>query len=153
MDDLTKNFLTYNYAESKDLAKSFLTLISAILVFSITFSDKVVNFQNATRQTRVLLITSWVLFVGSIVLCGISLVYYYNALWLAVNCGWNCKEPLFGILRLSPTRVLVIGNNCILLAGVSFVLGLTALVWSAVNSIRDLSAIKTDILPDETGDD
>jgi hypothetical protein len=37
MDQVTKDFLTYDYAEAKDLAKSFLTLIAAILVFSITF--------------------------------------------------------------------------------------------------------------------
>ena len=44
MDDYIKDFLTYDYAEAKDLAKAFLTLISVILVFSITFSDKVINF-------------------------------------------------------------------------------------------------------------
>jgi hypothetical protein len=153
MDDFTKIFLTYNYGEAKDLAKAFLTLISAILVFSITFSDKVVNFQNASRRTRVLLTLSWVLFVGAIVLCGISLLFYYNSLWLAVHCAWNCTAPLFGVIRPSPTRVLVIGNNCILLAGMSFVLGLIALVLSAISSIRDISPVKVDIPADETGED
>ena len=57
MDPNVEIFLKYEYAEATNLAKSFLTLIAAILVFSVTFSERVVGFQTAGRSSRVLLVT------------------------------------------------------------------------------------------------
>ena len=48
MDPSIKDFLAYDYMEAKDMAKAFLTLVSAILVGTITFSEKIVNFETAT---------------------------------------------------------------------------------------------------------
>jgi hypothetical protein len=42
-----QDFLKYDYAETKDLSKSFLTLVAAILVFSLTFSEKIVDFSTS----------------------------------------------------------------------------------------------------------
>lgn len=51
-------FLKYNYAETKDLAKAFLTLASAILAFSVTFAEKVVDLQNSQPAPRILIMGS-----------------------------------------------------------------------------------------------
>ena len=48
-------FLRYDYTETKDLAKAFLTLVSSILVISITFSEKVLGGQSARWRSRLAL--------------------------------------------------------------------------------------------------
>jgi hypothetical protein len=65
-------FLKYHFAETKDLLKAFLTLLSATLVFSIAFAEKIVNFQASTKAARAFLVSCWVLLVGAIVLTGVS---------------------------------------------------------------------------------
>lgn len=60
MEQSIWNFLTYDYGEAKDLAKAFLTLVSAVLVGTITFSEKIVNFQTASFIQRRLVIGSWI---------------------------------------------------------------------------------------------
>jgi hypothetical protein len=67
-----KDFLTYDYAETKDLGKAFLTLISAVLVFSMTFSDKVIDFPRAGRGARLTLFVGWACFALAIIICGIA---------------------------------------------------------------------------------
>jgi hypothetical protein len=51
-DAFFETFLKYDYAETKDLAKDFLTLVSAILVFSLTFAEKIVNFHWSMEAQR-----------------------------------------------------------------------------------------------------
>jgi hypothetical protein len=41
-DSPQQKFLVFLYPEIKDLAKHFLTLISGVLVFSVTFSEKII---------------------------------------------------------------------------------------------------------------
>jgi hypothetical protein len=48
-DSPQEKFLKFLYPEIKDLAKHFLTLLSGILVFSVTFSEKIVPVSEATR--------------------------------------------------------------------------------------------------------
>jgi len=50
MNQLNDMFMRYDYAEAKDLCKHFLTTVIAVLVFSLTFADKIVNF--AAAQDR-----------------------------------------------------------------------------------------------------
>jgi hypothetical protein len=47
-----KTFLDFVYPEVKDLCKHFLTLVTGILVFSVTFSEKIVIFQTAGKWAR-----------------------------------------------------------------------------------------------------
>src|SRR5689334_5634133 len=102
MDDSTKDFLTYDYGEAKDLAKSFLTLVSAILVGTITFSEKIVNFQTASTAQRLLVIASWTFFVLSIVLSGVAIVLDYNSVLTAVSCGNRTCDVLLPLrIRVS----------------------------------------------------
>ena len=67
-------FLKYNYPETKELCLHFLTLITAVLVFSLNFAEKAINFQNSTQGKRLVIIMSWCLFVLAIVFCGLGLV-------------------------------------------------------------------------------
>ena len=50
-----------DYGETKDTAKAFSTLITAVFVASITFSEKIVNFQNANRLSSFAMFVSWTL--------------------------------------------------------------------------------------------
>src|SRR3954467_9801709 len=54
-----EGFIKYNYGESKELGKLFITVLSGILLFSINFSDKVGGIQNAPPYYRFLLLGSW----------------------------------------------------------------------------------------------
>jgi hypothetical protein len=145
MDDNIKAFLTYDYTEAKDLAKSFLTLVSAILVGTITFSEKIVNFQTASRVRKGLVVGSWSAFVGAIVFAGLALVYYYNALLAGRICGASRSAPAnspytYVNCALYPyDSIMVIGNWVMFAAGALFVLGLLALVISAIIAVKPLT--------------
>lgn len=82
-------FMQYHYAEVKDLAKTFLTLVSAVLVLSLTFSDKIVDFLNASRTQKAYLVITWVLFITSIIFFGVALCY------LAVEGGMALYDDHF----------------------------------------------------------
>jgi hypothetical protein len=132
MDEITKNFLTYDYPEAKDLAKSFLTLIAAILVFSITFSEKIIGFQTAARSKKVFLVMSWVLFFIAIICCGVAIVINYSAILEAVDCGLSPCDSPHGWNYWDEFNA---GNGIMGIAGVSFGLGLISLIVSALLSI------------------
>ncbi|MBD5654665.1 MAG: hypothetical protein IAI50_05730 [Candidatus Eremiobacteraeota bacterium] len=42
------DYLKYNFATTQDLAKQFITVVSGVLVFSLTFAEKVVPLGSAT---------------------------------------------------------------------------------------------------------
>ena len=136
MDPNVEIFLKYEYAEATNLAKSFLTLIAAILVFSVTFSERVVGFQTAGRSSRVLLVTSWSLIFISIITCGVAIVFFYNSDVLAVECGAAPCAVMDGVL---PPGYYIVrydtGNLLMGAAGVFFVLGLLSLIISALTSL------------------
>lgn len=71
-DSPAQLFLKYNYVETKDLAKHFLTFVSSILVFSLTFSEKIAGFPKAPLATRRLLVGAWCFMLISILGCGWS---------------------------------------------------------------------------------
>ena len=52
VDAATDLFETFDYPEYKDLAKTFLTLLSATLVASIAFAEKVVDVNRAASDRR-----------------------------------------------------------------------------------------------------
>ena len=74
-----ETFLQYIYPQTKDLCLHFLTLVSGILVFSVTFSEKIVGFHTAGVWARRLLLAAWVLFVTSIIAGGASLTMLFLA--------------------------------------------------------------------------
>ena len=76
-------FVTREYAEAKDLGKTFLTLLVAVFVASITFSEKIVDFTRSGRLSRAAMITCWILLLTSIASCGAGLALIANAAYYA----------------------------------------------------------------------
>jgi hypothetical protein len=122
-DFLSENFLKYDYAETKDLAKSFLTLVSAILVFSLTFAEKIVDFQKASRFLKAMMVTSWGMFIIAISLAGLAICFISLA-------GGSAVYRYPGFLGQATTAW-----ELMIVAGGTFVLGLVVLVIAAGFSV------------------
>jgi len=71
LPESSEMFLKYDYAETKDLCKHFLTLVTAVL----TFSEKIVDYRNATPLAKYLLLARRIMFLVAIIACGVGLVY------------------------------------------------------------------------------
>jgi hypothetical protein len=116
-------FVKYNYAEAKDLAKSFLTLTSAVLAFSIAFSDKVVNFATARHSAKVAMAVAWSLIVLSVILSGSAICFI----------AWAAGAAVYGTSDIGlPAQISYL---LLLLSGAAFVGGLIAMVMSAMISL------------------
>jgi energy-coupling factor transporter transmembrane protein EcfT len=122
-------FFKYEYGETKDLLKTFLTLLSGVLVFSLAFAEKIVNFSQSTLKTRALLIFAWTCFVLSIIMCGLSLC----AISAAAGIVIYGEIPLAGFdwdsLALASWALVIA-------AGITFVMGLCLLILAAATSMR-----------------
>lgn len=119
-------FLKYNYTETKELCLHFLTLITAVLVFSLNFSEKVFDFQNSSKKNRLTVIIGWCLFLLSIILCGLGLVFNSVA-------GGDAVYAQKDYMNWAQYSYL-----SILFSGIFFVLGLCLTMISAVNSRKNL---------------
>jgi hypothetical protein len=118
------NFLKYAFAETKDLALHFLTVVTAVLVFSLTFAEKIVNFNSAGRSARLFISVSWCSLLLSIVSCGIAICY------VALSGGAASANG-------DPRQYLPPMHNailCLSIAGVLFVLALVTLIIAALTS-------------------
>ena len=114
-------FMKYDYAETKDLCKDFLTLVTGILVFSLTFSEKIVDFRRSAKAAKFLLFSSWTLFIASIICCGIGLTYLALAGGQAVHGSGNYYLQL-----ASKCYACVVGS------GLCFITGLISLVLAGM---------------------
>lgn len=123
-----EDFLKYNYAETKDLSKHFLTLVSGLLVFSLTLSDKVVGFGSASWPVRLALVVAWASMLGAIIACGLGLVFITLA---AGDAAYKGSSYLTIAAR---------AYNAIVVAGALFILGLVLLIASATASLAMPSA-------------
>jgi hypothetical protein len=117
-------FLKYDYVEAKDLCKQFLTLNVAVVVFSLTFSDKVVGFAEASQASKVLLVSSWTCLLASIVGCGSSLAF------ISVAAGRVVYNERSDYQHISERTLVGIG-----LSGTVFVVGLTLLAVAAARTV------------------
>jgi len=120
-DEQSKIFLQYNYAEMKSLCTQFLTVVTAVLVFSLAFSEKIVEFQKATTLTRSLLISAWCLFFFAIILGGLAL--YYVA--LTGGQALANRPELYTATQTTAMKRAICGGGC-------FAAGLMALMLSAI---------------------
>jgi hypothetical protein len=73
MDERARLFIERDFAETKDLAKAFLTLLTAVLVASITFSEKIVDVNRSGWWPRGLMIGSWIMVLVAIASSGAGL--------------------------------------------------------------------------------
>jgi len=119
MDDTITKFMQYDYKEVKDLSTQFITLITAVLIFSLTFSEKVVEFKNAQQPIRNLLLISWSLFLASIVGCGLCLVLNTYA---ASEMLYNEGQQSNAFMASHYSALSLLGAGCM------FVIGLVLLI-------------------------
>lgn len=113
-------FFKIDYSESKDLAKAFLTLVTAVFVASVTFSEKIVDMKTASNWAKTSMLLCWLLLLIAIAACGSGLVYMIFALgtinyeYLQV---WG-HETRALILFVTSGIAFGIGLFCMLFAGI-----------------------------------
>lgn len=132
VDRKAEIFLKGDFAESKDLAKSFLTLLTAVLVASITFSEKIVDVQRSGWWPRGLMITSWICLLIAIAACGAGLAL------ITIAAGYSSYDPHLNYRIFEFKAVKLFGG-----AGISFGCGLVALLVAGIVSLVDRSHAKT----------
>ena len=98
----------------------FLTLVTAVLAFSLSFAERVFDFPNATKAKRLLVISGWCFYLLSIILCGLGLVV--NSL-----AGGDAVYRRENFARLGEWAYLFI-----ILAGFFFIFGLIFSIFSAI---------------------
>jgi hypothetical protein len=129
-------FMQYHYSEVKDLSKTFLTLVSAVLVVSLTFSEKIIDFPKASNTQRAFLVITWVLFIISIIFCGVALCY------LALAGGSALYDEHFDPLASSGDggAFAVMASFALLGAGTFFTCGLATLIIAAALAVWNRKA-------------
>lgn len=115
------DFIKYDFAITQDLCKQFITVVTAVLVFSLTFSEKIVNFSTAKKYLRVLLGLSWASMLFAIVACGLGLTY------ICIAGG----EAVYGHEGGYPIAAWT-SYKWIIAAGISFIIGLSSLILVAI---------------------
>ena len=78
-----EKFLARDYTDFKDIGKAFLTLLSATLVASITFSEKIVDVGKAELLPLSTMIVCWVLLLLAIISLIFGLAFMGHAAWTA----------------------------------------------------------------------
>jgi len=117
-------FLKYDYTETKDMCKQFLTLVSAILVTSLTFSDKITSLGDTSSTSKWLMLVAWSSFLLAIIFCGIGLLIITIAAGNAAGGGSTYRHTAYR------SYVLIV------LAGVCFVSGLILLIATALKALN-----------------
>ena len=135
--ELTEMVFKFDYGETKDLLKTFMTLISGTLVVSVAFAEKIIGVKNSDRAARNLLITCWAGLVAALVLCGIAtcLVAMYMAKVVygeGFLPGWH--GPDFAV----PGLILLV------LAGGTYVAALICMILASIRSMNQNIASATE---------
>jgi hypothetical protein len=130
-------FLKYDYAQTVDLGKAFITLLSAILVLSVTFAEKIINWEKADNSSKTLLLGCWGLLIIAIIFCGASLTLAFAAAVAAAHKEISWGVPLYGAienyLEAASFAWFLMG-----IAGCSFVLSIIRLPIVALLKMRTL---------------
>lgn len=87
---LTELFLKYDYPETRDLMKAFLTVVSATLAFSVTFSDRIVRTRRPDKTIGRYMLLSWGFFFGALGCGGVSVVL----IAVAAGCAIYHEIPI-----------------------------------------------------------
>jgi len=111
-----KDYLELKYPATEYVLWQFLILISATLVMSIAFSEKIIDFQKSQGLQRKIVFVTWTLFVLALVSCGCGLYLTYLTAEAAMaaptnlalmarvrSLGWTSylAQDLAGLLYLS----------------------------------------------------
>ena len=128
-------FIDLGYDEIKTISIRFLTLLTAILVFSITFSEKVVNFDTAKARTKWVLISGWICLVSAITFDGIGIALNVYALASALY-DQSINEAVGNFKSISYLEFTVRALVSMILGGIFFVFGLVLIVYSGIMSFQ-----------------
>lgn len=132
-DANAKRFVTVNYVETKDLAKTFLTLLTAVFVGSITFSEKIINLREAGWLNRGLIVLVWFALLASITMCGCGLAF------MTLAAGQATHRP-----ELDYTPLQSQSSVMFILSGLSFGAGLILMMLAAIVAMIDTPARRTE---------
>lgn len=115
-----KLFLEFIYPEARDLCKHFLTLNSGILVFSVTFAEKVVSFSSAPAKTKGWLVGAWILYALSFILGGTSVAGLFLSAGQAqsADASWNALMVASGYTLFTACAFFCLGLLATVVAGV-----------------------------------
>lgn len=127
---LSEMFLKYDYPETKDMCKQFLTLITTVLVISLTFSDKIVGFNDASKVSKWLVISSWTSFLLAIIFCGLGLLF------VTMAAGEAAYRKTRNWKQVNAAYKMIVA------AGGLFILGLVLLIGTAITSTYGKTADK-----------
>ena len=116
-------FVAFHYAEVKDLAKQFLTLIAGTLVLTVSFAEKIVPIAAAHVSQKWLLGMCWLSLLAAFVLTGLGIYTNYLAAEQAKGAMIYDYRTSFQVLARRTYRFLDF-------AGVLFTLSLCLLALS-----------------------
>jgi len=119
-----KLFYERDYAEAKDLGKAFLTLLGAMLVTSITFSEKIVNVQSGSKVPLCAMVICWLSLLSAIAFTGGGLA------WMAHAAGVATYIPEIDIRRVENFAI-----QLFIFGGLAFGLSLAAMILAGVVSL------------------
>lgn len=142
LPEVVEKFLKYDYAETRDLLKAFITLISATLVFSLTFSDKIATMTTTEHNIRLFVFGAWASFFAALALAGGGIV----SMAVAAGCVLYGSMPIFtcGVSTFS-----ILSWVAGLAAGLLYTLGLLLLIMAAYRSYLPLAPTPTSSIPAE----
>jgi hypothetical protein len=118
--DPVSNFIRYDFTITQDLCKQFITVVTAVLVFSLTFSEKIVSFSTTKKPFRILLGISWASMLFAIIACGLGLTYICIAGGQAIY-----DAQAYPVAAWTSYRWIIA-------AGISFIAGLISLIIVAI---------------------
>ncbi len=122
-------FLNYDYVETRDLLKAFLTLVSGTWVFSVAFSEKIAKTHEADNSVRNLMFTGWACFFSALILAGLSVVVIAAAAGCVLYGGLLSGHDCNGYVTALWSWALG------LLAGMLYAFGLLCLALAARRAI------------------
>ena len=129
-EEAAQRFLQFYYPEVKDLCKHFLTLISATLVFSIAFSEKIVDFEKASTIDKTALLGVFLVLIIALGLCGLGLYYIFVA---AEQAAGSVVLDYGGDFRVFARRSYILLD----LSGLFYGVAMLGLVLIAASRIFD----------------
>lgn len=92
-DQAFRIFLSFVYPELKSFSLNFLTLVSGVLAFSVTFADKVLGITGGFSRRHLPLSGAWSMFLCSIALTGYGLWRLFGAAEVAQGCRSSGTGP------------------------------------------------------------
>lgn len=129
-------FIKYGYGEIKDLVKQMISLLTAMLIFSVTFSEKIINFNQASIYSKLLLIISWAMMILALVFSGIGLSFNALAYPTALVDSWIVQTRRQPVSHEFYGPVMQ-GLFIIVISGVCFILSLIYLVGAGALSMME----------------